>query len=292
MYAAAAYFSEGLERPDITSFSMIPAPIELVGSWTGSNCGLNDPEPVVVELEMAENGVNIWYFADDETGELLPQTGDSFEFIVGYQCIDVGKGYWWGKVPYSDVLWCNLFQVEEVGSDEFTTVLSYTNLAYGGQGVGAIAEGACPTDLASLETSMKPLQASFRKRILTENFPDMTCNVPAGAKYSIQPSHNSQFPAATSIPDPFHTDSLTKSGDVKRLRTAITTAEKENLVASQATEISLPIMSQTTCRIDTFDEVIDEVTDEMAFSYVWGVAIGAVGICFLSCMMLLVGKFV
>ena len=195
----------------VASLPMVPAPVELVGAWEGSNCGLNDPEPVRAELEMAENGANIWYFADEETGELLPQTGDGFEIIVGYQCVDVGRGYWWGKVPYSDVLWCNLFQVEELESDDYTTVLSYTNLAYGGQGVGALATGACPTDLTSLEPSMKPLQASFTKRILTENIPEMTCNVSAGSTDRVQPSHNSQFPPETPIPDPFHTKSCSKA---------------------------------------------------------------------------------
>lgn len=287
-YAATAYLNA--EAPLITnttiaSLPMVPAPVELVGAWEGSNCGLNDPGPVDAELEMAENGVNIWYFAEEETGELLPQTGESFEVIVGYQCIDVGRGYWWGKVPYSDVLWCNLFQVEEVSSDEFTTVLSYTNLAYGGQGVGALATGACPTDLTSLEPSMKPLQASFTKRILTENIPEMTCNVPMGAKERVQPSHNSQFPHETPIPDPFHTESLT-SADVKRIRSAANVAEKEVPTTSRVAENRLPIMSQTTCRI----EALDEATEEMAFSAgsrsnIDGFAIAAVLVSALTWMM-------
>jgi len=269
-YAATSYLNGGneamgnathlIENPNTHFLPMVPAPVELVGAWTGSNCGLNDPRPVEAELEMAENGVNIWYFEDEETGELLPQTGDGFEVIVGYQCIDVGRGYWWGKVSYSDVLWCNLFQVEEIDSDEHTLVLSYTNLAYGGQGVGALSEGACPTDLTSLEPSMKPLQASFTRRILKENFPDLTCNVPAGSKGRVQPSHNSQFPADTPIPDPFRAETLT-SVDVKRIRTAVTT---------KVAHTRLPIMSETTCRIETLDETqdenLDEETDGLAFS--------------------------
>lgn len=226
--------------PNEISFPMVPAPAELVGAWEGSNCGLNDPGPVKAELQIAENGVNIWYFEDQQTGELLPQTGDSFEFMVGYQCVDIGRGYWWGKVDYSDVLWCNLFQVEEVESDEYTTVLSYTNLAYGGEGVGALSEGACPMDLTSLDPSMNPLQASFRRRIFTENLPDITCNVPADSKDVVQPSYNSQFPDNTTIPDPFRVESLTTSMNVKRIRTA---------VSLDVTETRLPVINESACSI-------------------------------------------
>lgn len=129
------------------SMPTVSAPLELVGFWEGSNCGLNDPESVPATLKLDQDGVNIWSFADKETGILLPQTGDhGVEAMVGWQCIDVGKGYWWGRVPYSDVLWCNLFQVKQVVHDATTNdgdaliLVSYTNLAYGGQGVGATVQ--------------------------------------------------------------------------------------------------------------------------------------------------------
>lgn len=245
MGAPAAPLSSYTENPNSGSIPMVPAPMELVGSWKGSNCGLNDPEPVVAKLEMAENGVNVWSFADKDTGILMSQTGDGVEVIVGWQCIDVGKGYWWGQVPYSDVLWCNLFQVEEVNSedasnDNNTTLVSYVNLAYGGQGVGALAEGACPTSLATLEPSAKPLQASFTKPMdATDNF-SMTCNVPAGSKDRVQPSYNSQFPSGAPIPNPFSDD------PVKKTRSYIS-----------ATNYELPVISEITCRARVDDSVAD-----------------------------------
>jgi len=232
---ATPSLSSYTENPNSNSIPMVPAPMELVGLWNGSNCGLDDPEPVNAELEMAENGVNIWYFADSETSTLVPQTGAGVEVIVGYQCIDIGKGYWWGQVPYNDVLWCNLFQVEEVdsGSDN-TKLVSYTNLAYGGQGVGAMALGACPTSLTTLETSMKPLQASFMKKMDDMEEFAMTCNVPAGSKDQVQPSLNSQFSSGVIIPNPFDTDAIKH---VKTQRSYEITVN-----------YTLPVMIPTTCQ--------------------------------------------
>jgi hypothetical protein len=232
-------------NPNSDTIPMVSAPRELVGSWQGSNCGLNDPQPVVAGLEMAENGANVWSFADADTGTLLPQTGDGIEVVVGWQCIDVGKGYWWGQVPYSDVLWCNLFQVEEVESDDDddeTTLVSYINLAYGGQGVGALSEGACPTNLSDLETLMKPLQASFTKRVDAFEVLAMTCDVPAGSPDREQPSFNSQFPGGAAVPNPFGGSSkpVTRSLAFQMVRNKDTTVEKR----------ALPVMSETTCRIN------------------------------------------
>jgi len=248
--AASPLLSSYTENPN-SDTPMVPAPKELVGMWKGGNCGLNDPEPVVAELEMADNGANIWSFTDTQTGELMPQTGDGIEVIVGWQCIDVGKGYWWGQVPYSDVLWCNLFQVQplepEDNSNGSMTKVSYVNLAYGGQGVGALAEGACPTDLGSLESSMKPLQASFVREIDITDL-SMTCNVPAGSD-QVQPSYNSQFPADIPIPNPFR---VVPQKTVKTLRNANT-----------VTKILLPIMSETTCRTDIFGEAPSTSTNSL-----------------------------
>jgi len=242
---AAPSLSSYTENPNSDSIPMVPAPLELIGSWKGSNCGLNDPELVVAELEMEENGVNVWSFADKDTGILMPQTGEGVEVIVGWQCIDVGKGYWWGQVPYSDVMWCNLFQVEEVNSDDTpkdnnTTFVSYVNLAYGGQGVGALAEGACPTSLTTLEPSTKPLQASFTKKIeATDNF-SMTCNVPAGSKDRVQPSQNSQFPSGVAVPNPFSADPIKKARSY-----------------TSATNYELPVISKTTCQAKVDDKLAD-----------------------------------
>merc|ERR1712194_85446 len=115
----------------------------------------------VVELEMTRSGFNTWSFKDEETGDLIPQVGDNGEVIVGYQCVDVGKGYWWGQIPSSDVLWCNLFQVDTVNDeDNGTTLVTYHNLAM-------LAKGACLTDLTMLNPSMKLMQAHFTKQVDT-----------------------------------------------------------------------------------------------------------------------------
>merc|ERR1712048_243876 len=107
-----------------------------------------------------------------------------------------------------------------------------------------------------------------------------TCNVPAGNEEYAQPSHNSQFPLFETLPDPFNSKA---SKPMKQLRSAPVTEEEE----SKVTEKSLPVMSLSTCRIETLDEdtndldevnneinneindelnVLDEVTDEKAFS--------------------------
>lgn len=241
------------ENPNSDSVPMIDAPLELVGAWEGSNCGLNDPEPVPAQLQMAENGVNIWSFADAETGVLMPQTGDGYEVIVGYQCIDVGRGYWWGQVPYSDVLWCNLFQVEEEDSPD-GKVVRYTNLAYGGQGVGALAQGACPTTLAlptSESASLKPLQATFVRRLAESSSLARTCNVPAGSTDRVQPSHNSQFPAGEALPNPFATTDTTTS-NTSALRARYRTSGLVNPLAEAYSlptiPTGLPVLNERTCR--------------------------------------------
>lgn len=198
---------------------MVNAPIELVGLWEGSNCGVDDPAyllnftnkasitpPVPGTLVMDEDGVNVWSFADAKTGRLVSQTGDGVEVIVGWQCVDVGRGYWWGQTLDSDHLWCNLYDVQVIESsspdnqntNNTTTLVSYVNLAH-----GAEFPGACPTTLTT-NPLFEPLQASF-KQIYATNFDYamMTCNVPAGSKDKVQPSCNSQFPSDVEIPNPF-----------------------------------------------------------------------------------------
>jgi len=230
-------------NPNSDSIPMVSAPLELVGLWKGTHCGLDDPHPVVGELEMAENGANVWSFVDGETGILMPQTGDGVEVIVGWQCIDVGVGYWWGQVPHSDTLWCNLFQVQEIkphvtpDSDDKTSI-SHISVAYGGQGVGASAEGACPTSLTVLNPSIKLLQASFTRQMDVREKLSMTCNVPAGSKDRVQPSHNSKFHTDIAIPNPFGTDPV----------------KETNLISSKSTvrkRKRLPVIDEKTCRAES-----------------------------------------
>lgn len=257
-----------MENPNSDTIPMVPAPVELTGLWTGTNCGINDTEPVLAELQMAENGVNVWSFEDKETGQLLRQTGEGVETIIGFQCIDVGRGYWWGMVPYSDVLWCNLFQVEELSSDDHTTLVSYINLAYGGEGVGALSAGECPTNLASPDPSLNYLQASFTKRIVKsdESIP-MTCDVPAGSTDRVQPSLYSQFPAGAPIPNPFK---IKPTPSVSNLRTANLASEEGIPAANQARELSLPIMSETTCKMGVVDEELAGSNTSSAASNIRG----------------------
>jgi len=186
--------------------------LELVGMWEGSNCGINDAKPQLAQLEMYPNGTNAWIF------DGVRQTGLGYEAVVGWQCIGVGRGYWWGMVRYSNVTWCNLFQVSQ---DEETGDVGYINYAYGGEGVGALSQGSCPVDLATDAGDLSPLQASFVRVTgppsngLTNNETAavmMTCNVPAGGE-QLQPSCNPQFggnyTAGGVGPDPFESgDSL------------------------------------------------------------------------------------
>ncbi len=274
-----------LKNPNSDTVPMVPAPIELTGAWTGTNCGMNDTEPVLAELEMAQNGVNVWSFEDKETGQLLRQTGEGVEVIVGFQCVDVGRGYWWGMVPYSDVLWCNLFQVEEVSSNDHTTLVSYINLAYGaGEGVGAVSTGECPTNLMSPDPSINHLQASFTKRIVKSSETiALTCNVPAGSADRVQPSHNSQFPSGAPIPNPFTMNSTSTS--TSRLR-AVNASTGEIIPArNQDMVMSLPIMSQTTCKMGV-DE--DELTKNTSAAFnIGGFTIAATMAFLLSWLMAL-----
>ena len=232
------------KNPNSDYIPMIPAPKELVGSWKGSNCGMDDPSPVVAELELADNGANIWSFANPNTGQLESQTGDGIEVIVGYQCIDVGKGYWWGQVPYSDVLWCNLFQVQEMDDTPKGEMkqVSYINLAYGGQGVGAPAMDACPTSLTKLDKVQKPLQASFVRAIEASSL-EFTCNVPAGSD-RVQPSHNSQFPPGQPIPNPFEDAATAKSLFNRRIVLNPSAEGGDNDFLP-----TLPVLNEATCRV-------------------------------------------
>lgn len=170
---------------------MVSPPLEVVGTWKGSNCGIDDPSPTPAQLEMYPNGTNLWIF----DGEI--QTGSGVEAVVGWHCIDVGVGYWWGMVPYDDVLWCNLFQVtrNEAGEDV------YINYALGGEGIGAQTLGSCPEDVLpeATNTGFQPLQASFSKLPSAVNAVQMTCRVPAGQP---QPSCNSLF-TDDAVPNPF-----------------------------------------------------------------------------------------
>jgi len=227
----------GLNPPTVVS-----PPNELAGKWEGSHCEMDDPEPAVAELEMTRSGFNTWSFQDAETGDLMPQVGDNGEVIVGYQCVDVGKGYWWGQIPSSDILWCNLFQVDTVDDeDNGTTLMTFHNLAYGGQGAGMLAKGACPTDLTvtMLDPSMKPMQAHFTKQVdtvdLTLPARAFTCDVPAGSTDKVQPSSNSQFPSSGPVPNPFDASPI-KS--VKSL---------ENFASTIAGK-SLPVLCEHTCK--------------------------------------------
>jgi len=87
-------------NPNSDAVPMVSPPREVRGlKWDGSNCGIDDPEPQVAQLEMHENGTNVWIFDGQR------QTGDQYEAVVGWHCIDVGRGYWWGMVPYSNVTW-------------------------------------------------------------------------------------------------------------------------------------------------------------------------------------------
>lgn len=267
------------ENPNSESIPMVPAPIELTGVWTGTNCVQDSNEPVLAELQMAENGANLWSFEDKETGQLVRQTGrGGVETMVGFQCIDVGRGYWWGMVPDSDILWCNLFQVQEISSDEHTTVVSYINLAHGD-------EGECPTHLASPEPDIVQLQSSFTKRVLTSSKSlAMTCNVPAGSTDRVQPSHNSQFPHGQAIPNPFIVTPT--APNVARLRAANLVSE-ERLPENQATELSLPIMSETTCQFGVVDEepIDEEFVSVSGASNIGGFAIAATMTAVLSWVM-------
>lgn len=178
------------KNPNSNEIPMVSPPLELTGSWIGSNCGLGDAAPTAARLEMQTNGSNVWFF------DGLPQTGDGVEAVIGWHCIDVGVGYWWGKVNGSDVLWCNLFQVAQQDGQ-----LIYINYAYGDEGVGALSTGACPTNLDLVE-SQKPLQASFAQELSSSNV-EFVCNVPAGQD---QPSCNSRY-TNDKVPNPFSSDS-------------------------------------------------------------------------------------
>ncbi len=277
-----------LENPNSDTVPMVPAPIELTGLWTGSNCGTNDTEPVLAQLQMAENGVNVWSFENKETGELLVQTGEGVETMVGYQCIDVGRGYWWGMVPYSDVLWCNLFQVEEVSSDENTILVSYHNLAYGGEGVGALSAGACPTHLASGDLSVNHVQASFTKRILKSDALAMTCNVPAGTPGRRQPSHNSQFLHGTPIPNPFI---ITPSEIMSMPKLRAAAIATDGYALREIKELSLPILSETTCEMGNVEEAVEnelevDLLSASATSNIGGLALVATMTSLLSWAMM------
>lgn len=216
--------------PSLSSYQKTPTtgnpiPMELIGSWKGSICGWDDPEPRIAKLELTEsNGV-----------------------IAGWHCIDVGKGYWWGEIPYTNEVWCNLFQVEQVHSNNATDatniiannnttlLVSYRNLL--------LADGACPTSLSTLELSTKPLQSSFTKQ--TNDHFSSTCNLPAGSNGDLQPSYNSRFPSGVVLPNPF-----AAADPVPKPRSSATSA------AAAATNYELPVMSETTCRIQTDDTVV------------------------------------
>lgn len=268
------------ENPSNDSIPMVPAPMELTGVWTGTNCVQNSNEPVLAELQMVENGVNLWSFQDKETGHLVRQTGrGGVETMVGFQCIGVGRGYWWGMVPDSDIRWCNLFQVQVISSDENTTVVSYINLAHGD-------EGECPTHLSSPEPGMVHLQASFTKRVLTSSKSlDMTCNVPSGSTDRVQPSHNSQFAHDQAIPNPFLVTPSAPS--VARLRVGNLVSEGRLPVENQVTELSLPILSETTCQFGIVDEepIVEEFASVSGASNIGGFAIAAVITSIISWMM-------
>jgi len=218
----------GLNPPTVVS-----PPNELAGKWEGSHCEMNGPEPAVVELEMTRSGFNTWSFKDEETGDLIPQVGDNGEVIVGYQCVDVGKGYWWGQIPSSDVLWCNLFQVDTVNDeDNGTTLVTYHNLAM-------LAKGACLTDLTMLNPSMKLMQAHFTKQVDTVDLAlparAFTCDVPAGSTDKVQPSSNSQFPSSVPVPNPFDASPIQRFKSLRNF-------------ASTIAVNSLPVLCEHTCK--------------------------------------------
>ena len=148
---------------------------------------------MTANLTMENDGTNVWYFDGQ------PQTGIGVEAVIGWQCVDVGKGYWWGMVPNSNVAWCNVFQVTNITVGDNTPALEYINWSYGGEGVGAISTGECPVTF-STEKDLKPLQASFTRTVSAAAVA-FTCSVPAGSSTK-QPSCKSQFEDG-SVPNPF-----------------------------------------------------------------------------------------
>lgn len=140
---------------------------------------------------MNASGVNVWYF------DGLAQTGEGVEAVIGWQCVDIGRGYWWGLTPHSNVPWCNIFQVSQDGNGDIT----YINWSYGEEGVFAVALGLCPTNF-STDPDLQPLQASFRRVLPGDGSTTlaMTCTVPASSLEE-QPACHSQFSGPP--PNPF-----------------------------------------------------------------------------------------
>lgn len=160
---------------------MVSPPVELTGQWQGASCELDTVPPATAALSMDSNGTNIWYI------DGRSQTGDGVETVVGWHCLDVGMGYWWGSINNSDTLWCNLWQVTAPINNNETI---YINFSYGNQGVEVRPTGVCPDPSnLTLTPSSKPLQATFR---LQASMPfNMTCNVPATMSNATQPYCNS-----------------------------------------------------------------------------------------------------
>eukprot|EP00523_Entomoneis_sp_CCMP467_P004870 CAMPEP_0168756638 /NCGR_PEP_ID=MMETSP0724-20121128/20724_1 /TAXON_ID=265536 /ORGANISM="Amphiprora sp., Strain CCMP467" /LENGTH=270 /DNA_ID=CAMNT_0008805363 /DNA_START=64 /DNA_END=876 /DNA_ORIENTATION=- len=201
------------DNPNSAVIPMVGPPVELVGIWNGSNCGLNDGAPVKADLTMDANGTNIWYF------DGIPQTGSGVEAVVGWNCLPDGPpgvGYWWGQTQESDQYWCNLFQVTY---DADSRQATYINYAFGGEGQFANAVGSCPTGLENIPANA--LQATFSRQLGETEAMEFTCQASVSSMEAL--SCQSQFEANNeTIPNPLET--------------------------SDGATLSLPIMDDTTCK--------------------------------------------
>ena len=234
--------------------------LELAGSWNGTNCGVDDEAPTPARLEMQPDGFNIWYFND------IPQAGDGVEAVVGWHCIGVGIGYWWGQVANSNVTWCNLFQYSHssILGDGNIEEDVYINWAYGGEGQFAEPKGFCPTHLDT-NPDLLPLQATFVRAPSSNgdlspvaksssNSVMSSCNVPASRPIEEQPRCHSLFVAhGLPIPDPFGTrtsgdGSEDEKDDERNDGESVDMSDEDDDEAGTKFLSSLPAIDKVTCK--------------------------------------------
>jgi hypothetical protein len=184
--AAASPMCIASDNPNNASVPMVTPPTEILGVWSGnggkSMCG--DGKAIQSNLTMDKSGKMSWFL--DET----PYPAEGFERLIGWQCVDVGRGFWWGSLPDGSYPWCNAFQYSH--SEEDGTEV-YWNFAYGGKSNKLVA-GACPTDFSTVtEAQVDTIFQVHWKRAVPRSPSSMSCNVPSNSKIA-QPSCGTVMP--------------------------------------------------------------------------------------------------